>query len=83
MTSAIEKVLTDDRFRQRLIDHGKIHCRKFTWEAVATAALTALEHKFGAENNGMQPVLDKTTMVADHYETRILAKLHREEHSRE
>jgi glycosyltransferase involved in cell wall biosynthesis len=46
MANSIENVLKNDSYRQRLIDHGSIHCKKFSWEAVACRGLAALESVF-------------------------------------
>jgi hypothetical protein len=49
MAAAIERVLTDDSFRHRLIAHGTVHSAKFTWELVAGKELSALEMAFATD----------------------------------
>jgi glycosyltransferase involved in cell wall biosynthesis len=38
----LEKVVSDEGFRQRLIDHAREHCRRFSWSRSADIALDAL-----------------------------------------
>lgn len=52
MTNAIERVLLDEAFRQRLISHGTVRCALFSWEAVARKGLAAIEASFGSNATG-------------------------------
>lgn len=46
MTTAIEKALTDESYRQALIRHGKKQARSFSWDDSARKALDAMEWRF-------------------------------------
>lgn len=48
MAYAIARVLQDEPFRQRLIEHGFSHCKKFSWDSVARRGLAAMEATFSA-----------------------------------
>ena len=39
----IEKVLTDDKLREKMIDRGNTHYKKFTWEKAANEVLKTIE----------------------------------------
>jgi glycosyltransferase involved in cell wall biosynthesis len=39
----IETVLTDDKLREKMIEKGKIHYKKFTWEKAAREVLDTIE----------------------------------------
>ncbi len=43
IAQAIEYVLTDESFRKRLIEHGKIQSTQFSWDASANRAINAME----------------------------------------
>jgi glycosyltransferase involved in cell wall biosynthesis len=43
LTAALERVLTDEALRARLIEKGGAQAARFTWEACATCVLRALE----------------------------------------
>lgn len=47
MAQAIQRVLQDEAFRQRLVAHGLVQCRLFSWQAVAETAVVALVARFG------------------------------------
>lgn len=40
---AIERVLTDDAFRERLVAHGIVQAQKFSWDESARRAIDAME----------------------------------------
>ena len=40
---AIEKVLTDETLRKQMIEKGRVHYKKFTWEKAASEVLEAIE----------------------------------------
>jgi glycosyltransferase involved in cell wall biosynthesis len=46
ITQKIYDVLTNEQFRQSLIEHGGQHYKKFTWAASAKTALDAFEARF-------------------------------------
>jgi glycosyltransferase involved in cell wall biosynthesis len=52
ISSKLQKLLSDDGFRQRLIKHGNLQCKKFSWEATARCALAALVDNFGGSRSG-------------------------------
>jgi glycosyltransferase involved in cell wall biosynthesis len=43
MTHTIDRGLTDAAFRQRLLDHGRMHVQKFSWDTSAQKALWGME----------------------------------------
>lgn len=43
MSEKIEKVLMDELFRKKLLEHGKIQIKKFSWEESAEKAIKAFE----------------------------------------
>lgn len=43
MTVAIERVLTDEAFRSRLIEYGSMQARLFSWDASAQRAIASFE----------------------------------------
>ena len=58
ISAKIERALTDDRFRRRLLDHGREQFRKFSWTRSATIALSALEHLVGPKNARVSRLLN-------------------------
>lgn len=50
----IQQVLTDDSYREELIQHGLAQSKKFSWDESAKLAIGAFE-KFHAENLRMRP----------------------------
>jgi glycosyltransferase involved in cell wall biosynthesis/ADP-heptose:LPS heptosyltransferase len=58
MTDRIRVALTNAKFRQRLITHGSLHHRKFTWEKSASVALTALESMVNAKSAEVSELLN-------------------------
>ena len=45
----LNQVLTDQQFRQRLINHGSEHVKQFTWEQSARRAISAMERSIIAK----------------------------------
>ncbi|MHB8784897.1 MAG: glycosyltransferase [Thauera sp.] len=43
ITRAIERVLTDETFRVRLVEHGKMQSTKFSWDETARRAIDAMD----------------------------------------
>jgi CRISPR/Cas system Type II protein with McrA/HNH and RuvC-like nuclease domain len=43
MSKKIEQILTDETFREKLIEHANIQIEKFSWEQSAKKAIDALE----------------------------------------
>jgi glycosyltransferase involved in cell wall biosynthesis/ADP-heptose:LPS heptosyltransferase len=43
ISAKLQRVLTDDRFRRKLVDHGQEQFKKFSWTRSAATALSALE----------------------------------------
>jgi O-antigen biosynthesis alpha-1,2-mannosyltransferase len=43
MTALMQKVLSDESFRQSLIQHAAVHARSFSWDVSAKTAIAALE----------------------------------------
>ena len=50
ISAKLQRALTDDRFRKRLIDHGREQLKKFSWTRSATTALCALEGLVSPKN---------------------------------
>ncbi|RDD92241.1 glycosyltransferase [Acidovorax sp. BoFeN1] len=54
----IQQVLTDDAYREELIQHGLAQAKKFSWDESAKLAIGAFE-KFHAENLRNQPTFSQ------------------------
>lgn len=52
ISSAIERLLTDKAFRERLVENGRDRRQRFSWKKTACAALSELEARFGQKPNG-------------------------------
>lgn len=55
----IQQVLTDDSYREELIQHGLAQAKKFSWDESAKSAIAAFE-KFHAENLRIPPALSQS-----------------------
>ncbi|MDX1686903.1 MAG: glycosyltransferase, partial [Candidatus Promineifilaceae bacterium] len=43
LATAIERLVTDEGLRSRLVDAGRVNAQRFTWERAAEQVLSALE----------------------------------------
>lgn len=59
MARMIEKVLTDQTFRQSLRDFAPVQAARFSWDETARRALAALRH-FVEENGASKPAVTQT-----------------------
>jgi len=69
MAAMIEQALNSGQFRDRLIAHAAEHCRKFSWERTATAALEAMREEHSRE----APSVEMTPPLVDELVTRLVA----------
>ncbi len=70
ITAAMEKLLTDQGFREALLQNGAKRQKLFSWEKTARSALNALEHRFGKKTSLPQIVIDEKTL-----RTRVVSQL--------
>ena len=56
MTAKITEALTNESFRQALARHGVEQAKRFSWDATAKRALTALEDAHGKQSVAVIPV---------------------------
>ncbi|MEN3794781.1 glycosyltransferase [Fulvimarina sp. MAC3] len=60
MTSALERGLTDEQFRQRLAEHGVRQANKFSWDNSALTAIAAME-RLHEKNQVARKLPDRST----------------------
>lgn len=51
MAKKIEEVLTNDLFRQQLVNHGQQQAKKFSWDESGKRAISAFEKLYSEENS--------------------------------
>ena len=59
----LQSVLTDQSYRNRLREHGKIQLKKFSWEKTAGEALNAIEHAHSGILSTRQKFLHASSRV--------------------
>jgi glycosyltransferase involved in cell wall biosynthesis/ADP-heptose:LPS heptosyltransferase len=74
ISAKIERALTDNQFRQKLIAHGRAHVTRFSWTKSATTALSALEGLVNPRSARVSKLLNiERTAIFRRRRLRILA----------
>ena len=73
----IERALTDEAFRQRLVEHGLEHSKTFTWDKSAVRVLDALRRfdRPEVDQGSHQVNVEKTSLFAPTTQRILLIKL--------